>query len=178
VEHFARRAPRRACFAEETTRLLMRYRWPGNVRELQNVVEQAVWLSDGGTIEPGDLPESVRAAINAPIAAVKERRRQVADQLFESLVAGTYSFWNDVHPLFLNRDLTRHDVRELVRKGLEATRGNYRALLKLFGMTPDDYHRFHNFLAAHDCKVDFRAFRAGVGHAATPRPELPVAMGQ
>jgi hypothetical protein len=33
--------------------------------------------------------------------------------------------------------------------------------MKLFGMSPDDYHRFHNFLAAHDCRVDFRAFRNG-----------------
>ncbi len=178
VEHFARRAPRRVCFAEETTRLLMRYRWPGNVRELQNVVEQAVWLSDGGMIEPCDLPESIRAAINAPVAAVKERRRQVADQLFESLVAGTYSFWNDVHPLFLNRDITRNDIRELVRRGLEATGGNYRALLKLFGMAPQDYNRFHNFLAAHECKVDFRAFRGGMAHAATERPPLATAVGQ
>ena len=173
IEHFCRKSPRPVVFSEEALRLLTRYRWPGNVRELQNVVEQATWLADGGVIEPCDLPESVRAVMNAPITVRKERRRQVADQLFESLVAGTYSFWNDVHPLFLSRDITRHDIRELVRKGLEATRGNYRALLKLFGMTPDDYHRFHNFLAAHDCKVDFRAFRAGVPHQAAQRPALP-----
>jgi hypothetical protein len=34
-------------------------------------------------------------------------------------------------------------------------------------MQPGDYHRFHNFLAAHDCKVDFRAFRTSM-IAATP----------
>ncbi|MGH2405828.1 MAG: hypothetical protein ACRDGN_15415, partial [bacterium] len=36
---------------------------------------------------------------------------------------------------------------------------NYRALLKLFGMSSRQYKRFLNFLAAHDCRVDFREFR-------------------
>ncbi|HXE79579.1 MAG TPA: hypothetical protein VNK41_02425, partial [Vicinamibacterales bacterium] len=70
-----------------------------------------------------------------------------------------------IHPLFLNRDITRHDMRELVRKGLTTTRGNYRALLRLFGMQAQDYKRFLNFLAAHECNVDFREFRHG-----TPGP--------
>jgi hypothetical protein len=64
-------------------------------------------------------------------------------------------------------------MRELVKRGLAATKGNYRAVLKLFGMTPSDYYRFHNFLAAHDCKVDFRAFRSGAQQAVTRRPVLP-----
>jgi hypothetical protein len=34
-------------------------------------------------------------------------------------------------------------------------------LLNLFGMEPTDYQRFHNFLAAHECKVDYREFRTG-----------------
>ena len=66
-----------------------------------------------------------------------------------------------VHPLFLARDITRHDIRELVRRGLRTTRGSYRGLLNLFGMESSDYQRFHNFLAAHDCKVDYREFRTG-----------------
>jgi hypothetical protein len=64
--------------------------------------------------------------------------------------------------LFLARDITRHDMRELVRRGLTVTRGNYRAMLKLFGMSPADYKRFLNFLASHDCRADFREFRNGV----------------
>ena len=55
--------------------------------------------------------------------------------------------------------MTRHDLRELVRRGLDATEGNYRLLLKVFGMPAQDYKRFMNFLAAHDCRVDFREFR-------------------
>jgi DNA-binding NtrC family response regulator len=34
---------------------LRAYRWPGNVRELANVMERAVLLAEGGTLEPKDL---------------------------------------------------------------------------------------------------------------------------
>ena len=67
-----------------------------------------------------------------------------------------------VHPLFLDRDITRHDIREMVKRALRETKGNYRAVLRLLGMPDSDYHRFHNFLTAHACKVDFRNYRTGV----------------
>ena len=46
-------------------------------------------------------------------------------------------------------------------RGLRTTHGNYRSVLRLFGMRPQDYQRFHNFLIAHECKVDYRALPAG-----------------
>ena len=168
IEYFLRKSGHQARFSGEALRALSRYHWRGNVRELQNAVEQSMWLASGSTIEVRDLPEAIRTA--GRIVAMPERRRQLADQLFEGLVARSYTFWNHVHPLFLNRDLTRHDMRELVRRGLTATKGNYRAMLKLFGITEGDYHRFHNFLAAHDCKVDFRAFRSSAPSAAPRQP--------
>ena len=73
----------------------------------------------------------------------------------------------------MNRDVTRHDMRELIRRGLTACRGNYRALLQLFGMPDSDYKRLLNFLATHDCRVDFRAFRNADAPAPPPvRPAL------
>ena len=90
---------------------------------------------------------------------MRERRRQRADDLFKALTEGSFSFWEHVHPLFLDRDLTRHDLRELVRRGLAATRGNYQAVVRLFGMPDSDYKRFLNFLGTHGCVVDFREFR-------------------
>ncbi|HEX5137758.1 MAG TPA: sigma-54 dependent transcriptional regulator [Planctomycetota bacterium] len=38
---------------------LQGYAWPGNVRELENVVEQAVVLSRGETVDVPDLPEEI-----------------------------------------------------------------------------------------------------------------------
>jgi DNA-binding NtrC family response regulator len=167
VEHFA--ATRGgARVSPEALAILERYHWPGNVRELQNIVEHAVWQADSEVIGPEHLPAGVKIA--EPLVHSRERRRQVADDLYEALATGGRSFWTDVHPLFLSRDLTRHDIRELVRCGLQTTRGSYRALLRLFGMDETDYQRFHNFLATHDCKVDFREFRNGTAAEGGRRP--------
>jgi DNA-binding NtrC family response regulator len=174
VKHFVERSGRGVSIADDALRVLERYRWPGNVRELQNVIEQAVWLSPGDTVEAGQLPPSIH--VMAPIVLpTRERRTQVADELYQALVVTGYSFWEHIYPLFLSRDITRHDMRELVRRGLAATRGNYRTMLKLFGITARDYKRFLNFLAAHDCRADFREFRNGTAEIAQrPRPVLPV----
>ena len=178
VAHLAAKsAARPVDFSEDALRTLERYRWPGNVRELQNVVEQSLWMSNGGTVEVEHLPVSVQTAADQ-VLPVKERRRQVGDELYTALVNGGYNFWEHIHPLFLHRDITRHDMRELVRRGLTTTRGNYRSLLRLFGLPAGDYKRFLNFLAAHDCNVDFRAFRSGtapIGPMRSPRLLPPLA---
>jgi DNA-binding NtrC family response regulator len=172
VEHFLRRAPRPMTCSAEALKALRRYRWPGNVRELQNVIEQAVWLTAGDIIRPAELPEAIRTA-TAAVVASRERRRQIGDQLFDALVEGHASFWDYVYPLFMQRDITRHDIRALVSRGLRETRGSYRALIRRFGMPESDYNRFHNFLTAHGCKVDFRNFRTGADIPAPRPPELP-----
>ena len=68
--------------------------------------------------------------------------------------------------MFLARDITRHDLRELVRRCLRETRGRYKDVLTLFGMPSGDYRRFMNFLAAHECGVEVREFREA---AASPK---------
>ena len=180
VSHFVARTHRRVSFTDEAMQVLARYRWPGNVRELQNVVEQATWLATGEVVDVAQLPEGLRVS-SQPVRATRERRAQIADELYAGLVSGGYSFWDHIYPLFLSRDITRHDMRELVRKGLSTTRGNYRALLKLFGMSSQDYKRFLNFLSAHECGADFRAFRHGTAEAQRPPrlilPPLPAKAG-
>jgi two-component system, NtrC family, response regulator PilR len=49
--------------------LLMDYHWPGNVRELENVVERAVVLSTGDTLDVDLLPMSVRQPSSSPLPA-------------------------------------------------------------------------------------------------------------
>ena len=44
--------------AEKTMQRLVGCRWPGNIRELENVLERAVILTTGTTLEiDGDLPQ-------------------------------------------------------------------------------------------------------------------------
>ena len=183
--HFVERSERSLTLTADARRAFQCYRWPGNVRELMNVVEQLLWLSTNGTVEVENLPVSMRSSPNVMVP-VPDRRRQVADDLYDALVKGGASFWEHVYPMFLNRDITRHDMRQLVRRGLAETRGRYKALLTLFGMPSEDYRRFMNFLAAHDCSVAFREFRetaptpadAGespLGSAAMEVPVEPIA---
>jgi transcriptional regulator with PAS, ATPase and Fis domain len=171
--YFVSRTGRNVRLADEALRLLERHRWPGNVRELQNVIEQTVWLAPADIVEAEHLPSQIQTTTQT-ILPMHERRTHVADELYKALVVSGYSFWEHIYPLFLSRDITRHDMRELVRRGLAATRGNYRTMLKLFGMLPRDYKRFLNFLAAHDCRADFREFRNGTPDVRQrPRPVLP-----
>jgi len=158
--HFAERL-RPVTFSDAALHVLTRYRWPGNVRELRNATEHAVFATDEHVIPVEALPNRVTATSDR-ILLQQDRRSRTADELYDALVAAGVSFWDDVHPLFLSRDITRHDVRELVRLGLANAGGSYRNLLTLFGMDQRDYKRFLNFLAAHDCGVDFRLFRESV----------------
>jgi DNA-binding NtrC family response regulator len=159
IEHQLARAQRQISLTEEAIRALETYRWPGNVRELQNAVERIIWTSTNDVVGLQDLPPRLLPGRSETVLPIRERRRQRADDLFKALTEGSFSFWEHVHPLFLDRDLTRHDLRELVRRGLAATRGNYQAVVRLFGMPEADYKRFLNFLGTHGCVVDFREFR-------------------
>jgi len=156
MQHFLARIGCELTFTESAKRIFLGYRWPGNVRELLNVIEQLGCLSSAGVVDVKDLPATMRASRTR--VEPHDDRRQVAD-LYDALVNQRASFWDHVYPLFLARDLTRNDLRELIRRGLRESRGRYKALLTLFGMSSGDYRRFMNFLAAHDCGIAVREFR-------------------
>jgi DNA-binding NtrC family response regulator len=59
VELFHKKARR---FSASTMQALEQHNWPGNVRELENVVQRAVVLSDGPSIEVAQLPAALRSA--------------------------------------------------------------------------------------------------------------------
>lgn len=158
--HFLDKSGHEVTLTDEAWAALERYQWRGNVRELQNVMEQitALAISPDTPLEVAQLPSPITATAQT-LRPARERRRQLADELYQAIVEGGYSFWAHIHPMFLARDITRHDIREMVRRGLSVTRGNYRGLLDLFNIPSSDYKRFMNFLATHDCRPDFREFR-------------------
>jgi transcriptional regulator with GAF, ATPase, and Fis domain len=159
--HFAGRAGNVASdISPDAMRLLTEYHWPGNVRELENVIERVAVTTPNTTIRPDDLPLEIRLRQGASFRPKKERRRTVADDLYQRLLQEKESFWTVVYPLYMQREITRSNVRDLVRKGLEEARGNYKIVARLFNMDPGDYKRFLNFLRKHDCQVPFKEFRS------------------
>jgi two-component system response regulator AtoC len=95
---------------------LQRYAWPGNVRELRNVLERALILAPGGTLQTEHLPPETggppaSADVGAPKAAAV------------SLPAA---------------GLRLEEVeRDLVRQALDATGGNQVRAARLLGISRD-----------------------------------------
>ena len=88
-------------------RALQRYLWPGNVRELENVIERAMVMAGGRTIELEDLPP-----------ALQEVQAQTSPLLPDD---GALSI----------KEASRRLERELIRRALEKTGGNRTQAAKL-----------------------------------------------
>jgi DNA-binding NtrC family response regulator len=101
--------------------LLRGYDFPGNVRELKNLLEHAVILSTGPTIQKDDLPGSVQAAAPAPAPAAPKGERRTLRALRETWLAP------------LERDYL-HDL-------LRACDGNVREASRRAGVTAATLYR-------------------------------------
>lgn len=111
AERTGRRPPRISPAASE---MLTRYAWPGNVRELQNVMERAVLMCDGETIDVGHLPVELTGG-----AGVNDDREQHgALRGFERTMivkALNECNWNQSHAarmLGISRDNLRYRIKK------------------------------------------------------------------
>jgi DNA-binding NtrC family response regulator len=151
LHHLAASPEKRKRFSPETIEVLGQHDWPGNVRELKGLVDAGFHLSDGPWIEPRHLLESLEQ-----VARSDQFERMplldVESELYERMSTGEADFWKLVHRPYLERELSRGQVRSLIARGLDATRGSYKRLLPLFGVREEDYARFMDVLRCHDLK--------------------------
>lgn len=79
-------------FSNDAIHLLQQYDWPGNVRELQNVVERAVLLGKGSSVQVDDLPSHLiahRPSLPRPVSgrtlkeALEEPERRIILEVLE-----------------------------------------------------------------------------------------------
>jgi DNA-binding NtrC family response regulator len=198
LRHYLRKASethRLHCpeLTQDSEQLLSGYAWPGNVRELKNLAERLVVREWDRPIASDDLPTEIRgsretfvstpssnvvfAQESVPTARRLERGSGAADRLWDRLIAGE-NFWTVVHQPFKAHELTRDDLAALIHRGLEHTRGSYRALLGVFGLPPTDYKRFHAFLYQQNCNLPvgpYRTARATVRRQDRPASAYPPA---
>jgi len=108
--------------SDATVRLLRSYPFPGNVRELRNLLERAVLLTDGETIEPEALPESV---VHGGALSWPDRTDDAADARLIPLV--------EVEENYLRRAVATHrgDRKSLAAALGISERVLYRKLAKL-----------------------------------------------
>jgi DNA-binding NtrC family response regulator len=120
LAHFARRYQREALrFAPSALHALKTYAWPGNVRELSHVIERAVLMLDGDTVDEAALnlkPEATHALSGA--AALAASASMTVDEAEE----------------------------QLVRQALERTGGNIQRAATLLGLSrPSLYRRMEKY---------------------------------
>jgi transcriptional regulator with GAF, ATPase, and Fis domain len=132
-------------FSPTSIKFLERYPWPGNVRELRSIVTIGFSMAESKYIEPDHFVSELRQPNLPGLDAGKS-------ELFETMVEQGQSFWDIVHQPFLDRDLNRAQVREIVSQGLLAARGSYRRMSVLFNIRPDHYQKFMDFLRHHRLK--------------------------
>jgi DNA-binding NtrC family response regulator len=145
---------------DETMARLETYAWPGNVRELKNVVERLVIRARHDVIPPTDLPREIQLNAAAPTTSLGTPVASGPDKLYDRMAIEGESFWSVVYEPFMARDLTRDDLRAVISKGLEQTRGSYKLLLELFNVPPNDYKKLLAFLRKHQCHMPFQKFRS------------------
>ena len=116
VDHFltknnARLGTKIRGFDQEARQLLYDYSWPGNVRELENSIERAMVLCESDVVVPKDLPEPIR-----------ERGTSIKTIL-------------DSNEMSIKK-ATRCVEETLIRRALEATRGNKTHAAKILEISP------------------------------------------
>ncbi|HEX7239091.1 MAG TPA: sigma 54-interacting transcriptional regulator, partial [Longimicrobiaceae bacterium] len=109
----------------EARRTLRVHHWPGNVREVKSVVDTGFHICNGAKILPEDFE-----------GALEQTERETRNTINEAAIAdicarmagGEESFWEVVHQPFLDRDLNRAEVREIIARGLQSSCGSYKRL--------------------------------------------------
>ncbi len=76
VQHFLKKFDSTVELSDEAMVAVKRYPWKGNVRELENVIERAVLLSHGETVQLHHLPEEFQSTGVSTTLALEEVERQ------------------------------------------------------------------------------------------------------
>jgi two-component system response regulator HydG len=130
-KHAARSGKRVEHLSPEALETLAVHPWPGNVRELENVVERAVVLARGDTIQPQDLGIA-RAPAAAPAGSAPAKKRfdaPFADAKKDAVEAFERAYVEDVL-----RRADNNVARAARLAGLD--RNNFRRLLARLGIEP------------------------------------------
>lgn len=140
-------------YSPEAVHALMAYSWPGNISQLHSVVTRLAADKCGGEIQAADLPVGIRPRRRGAVAAAVSRSSSTGEILFARLQASGESFWSAVYPLFMKREITRTDLRDLVSRACAATSGNVDDLLRVLNMSRRDRRRFVRFLEKYGCAI-------------------------
>jgi transcriptional regulator with GAF, ATPase, and Fis domain len=145
-------------FSERALARLGGYPWPGNVRELRSLVETSFHLCNGsGVIEPWLFDDHLEEQGSPPprdAEPASPRRPYAAPDRLARMASGEGTFWELVYEPFMERDLNRGEVQAIIADGLRRSNWSYKRALKIFGIAPEQYLKFMDFLRHHRLKPD------------------------
>jgi transcriptional regulator with PAS, ATPase and Fis domain len=124
------------------------YNWPGNIRELITVLTRAGILLDS-PITGTDIREIIK---QTRCKRAVDQRMDRIEQIWGDIRAGK-SFWDTIKKPFLDRDLNREEVKEIIKRGLDQSDGKYKNLLVLFNLKDSEYKKFMKFLNGNRLNV-------------------------
>ncbi len=134
-------------FSREALAYLKQYAFPGNIRELKSIVETGFRLCEGNLIQLNDITEKMLNRRRGDLLPL-----DIANYYSRMIDKGE-SFWEVVREPFMNRDLSRCQVKAIIQKGLKEA-GSYKELLRIFNISLKDHKKFLNFLQAHKLRPE------------------------
>jgi len=141
-------------FSPEVENEILSYPWPGNVRELKNVIERAVYKSDGGVIDRVEF-DPFKNPYSSPEADKQSAHTRVTPQKDDEMVIPEQQTRDETAPA-LSVDLAHYlekrkefDVRYL-KQALSQAKGNQREAAKLMHLSYDQlrglYRKFKKYV--------------------------------
>ncbi|MGB9765632.1 MAG: sigma 54-interacting transcriptional regulator [Candidatus Saccharicenans sp.] len=147
-------------FTREELNILLGYHFPGNVRQLEGLLERVFLLWPSSSFNKARLE-----IIKAEIESEKNRwaKNKSPDtlnpsdnnfiRLFNLMTQEGRSFWEVVHKSYLKHEISREDLKKIIRLGLEKSGWSFKGLLPLFNIREGEYKKFLNFLQGQRIKI-------------------------
>ncbi len=126
---------------EDFWETLYDYHWPGNFRELLTTLKRV------GILYASPITgEDVRAVIDERLNETgRMEKHSEMDRIWKELQSGK-CFWDAVKRPFLDRDLNRVQVKNIVSRVLSRCGGRYVDALPMLNVEPSDYKKLMRFL--------------------------------
>lgn len=117
------------------------YTWPGNVRELKNVVERAVYRSDGVLVDELCFEPFVSSYWPPPVQVLEAPDPEVIEKAMPEADINDFS-----------KAVEAYEV-SLLQRGLKRCRFNQREAARYLGLT---YHQFRGLYRKYQDRLQFR----------------------
>jgi len=120
---------------EEFWKVVLGHGWPGNVRELIHVIKRA-----GIHLKGPVIGKEIETIIHHRADKANEAPPGM-EHLYEAIDSGK-SFWDTAWKRFIDRDLSRCEIRSFLEKYYMANNKNLKAMSRALNIVEKDYPRF------------------------------------